>query len=281
MVKPETLSGYGEFSPDSVRSTCLYIATKFGDFVDDFVIVGGLAPSLLVDQSTAEVAHDSHAGTLDLDVGLSLAILDHERYRDFRERLIDAGFEPDVNERGNRTNQRWRTTFEPLTTVDFLIAAGGGRETGGELIHIDRGFAAVVNECLHLAFEDRQRVSLSGTTPLGENATREVWVCGPGSFTVLKTLAFRNRGANKDAYDMTYVWRHLGVETVADFMSARLNDGCVRSAIETIKSDFTSIDNVGPRRAAEFLPQQPTDEIQADVIGLATRLLNLLGIEHH
>lgn len=279
MIKPRTLSGYGEFNLDSVRATCLYVATKFGDFIDDFVIVGGLAPSLLVDQSTPNVMLDPHAGTMDLDVGLSLAILDRERYRDFRERLADAGFEPDENDRGNQTNQRWRTSFAPRTTVDFLIPSGVGHEVGGELIHIERGFAAVVNECLHLAFEDRQKVSLSGTTPFGEEATREVWVCGPGSFTVLKTLAFQNRGMNKDAYDLTYVWRHLGVDVVADFLKSRQGDGCVQSAISTIQRDFGSFDSVGSRRAAEFTLDVPDDEMQADVVGLATRLLNLLGIE--
>jgi hypothetical protein len=35
---------------DRVRSTCLYVATKLGDLLDDLVVVGGPVPSLLIDQ---------------------------------------------------------------------------------------------------------------------------------------------------------------------------------------------------------------------------------------
>ena len=31
-----------------VRQTCLYVAAKLGDLLDDLVVVGGLVPSLLV-----------------------------------------------------------------------------------------------------------------------------------------------------------------------------------------------------------------------------------------
>ena len=86
----------------------------------------------------------------------------------------------------------------------------------GRLKHILPNFAAFVIPGLHMAFCDRQRVVLQGRTPSGEEAQREIWVCGPGAFTVLKALAFENRGANKDAYDTAYVWRGLGVERTAE-----------------------------------------------------------------
>ena len=47
--KPSTIQGYGGDSLVRVRSTCLYVATKLGDLLDDIVVVGGLVPSLLVD----------------------------------------------------------------------------------------------------------------------------------------------------------------------------------------------------------------------------------------
>ena len=50
--KPETRDEYSGGSLALVRSTCLYVATKLGDMLDDIVIVGGLVPSLLVDQNT-------------------------------------------------------------------------------------------------------------------------------------------------------------------------------------------------------------------------------------
>ena len=118
---------------------------------------------------------------------------------------------------------------------------------------------------------------LSGRTILGERAARHVWVCGSASFTVLKALAFRNRGINKDAYDLVYTWRGLGIETVARDIEPFLDDPYVDRALAIIKEDFTDHDAPGPRRAAAFVTGGADDEIQADVAGLARRLLSRLA----
>ena len=70
--KPSTIQGYGGDSLARVRSTCLYVATRLGDLLDDIVVVGGLVPSLLVDQEEPVPGVEAHAGTLDLDMGLAL-----------------------------------------------------------------------------------------------------------------------------------------------------------------------------------------------------------------
>ena len=43
--KPATAAGYRSEYLDLVRATCLYVATKLGDLMDEIVIVGGLVPS--------------------------------------------------------------------------------------------------------------------------------------------------------------------------------------------------------------------------------------------
>lgn len=278
-VKPNSSAGYRASDYLAIVSTCLYVATKLGDYRDDMVIVGGLVPSLLVDQTQSLPNFESHSGTMDLDVGLSLAILDEKRYEGLTARLRGAGFEPDHNEQGNRSMQRWRTKFDPPVTIDFLIPVSSNADLGGSLKHIERDFAPLVNECLHLAFEDRKLVTLNGKTPLGESASRDIWVCGPGAFTVLKASAFENRGENKDAYDLTYVWRYLGVDQVAKSLIPHLRDPAVVNAIEIIERDFTSHNGVGARRAAEFELGTADDDIQADVVGLANALLTSLSGE--
>ena len=137
---------------------------------------------------------------------------------------------------------------------------------------------AVVTPGLHLAFQDRRQVRLSGQTILQENASRDIWVCGPGSLTVLKALAFGDRGANKDAYDLAYVWRALGVDEIAEFLAPLLGDPVVAHALSIIREDFTDHNGIGPRRATAFQPGVPSDETQADVVGMATRLVSLLGV---
>ena len=46
--KPTVAAGYSPAAVQLVQAASLYIATKLGDLRDDFVIVGGLVPSLIV-----------------------------------------------------------------------------------------------------------------------------------------------------------------------------------------------------------------------------------------
>jgi hypothetical protein len=46
--KPSFASEYLREQVELVRQTCLYVATKLGDLLDELVVVGGLVPSLLI-----------------------------------------------------------------------------------------------------------------------------------------------------------------------------------------------------------------------------------------
>jgi len=203
--KPTTAGGYRSEQVALVKPTCLYIATKLGDIMDELVVVGGLVPSLLINQDSLPEGADAHVGTMDLDIGLTLVLLDTKRYKTLTERLRASGFSQDINEEGHPTRQRWKIEREEKVTVDFLIQPSLPGDRGGKLRNIEADFAAVIAPGLHLAFQDRERISLSGQTIMGEQAAREVWICGPGAYVVLKALAFNLRGENKDAYDLFYV----------------------------------------------------------------------------
>ena len=99
-------------------------------------------------------------------------------------------------------------------------------------------------------------------------------VCGLGALLVLKALAFRNRGANKDAYDLIYVLRGTGIEETANSLRRLAGDPYVEDALAILRQDFTSHDGLGPRRVAQFLTNGPADDIQADVVGDALALLS-------
>ncbi len=200
--KPTTAAGYETKQAELVRATCLYVATKLGDLMDDLVVIGGLVPSLIIDQDKLPDETDAHVGTMDLDIGLTLTLLDEGRYRTLTERLRRAGFEQDVNDDGNPTRQRWKIQKLDKVTIDFLIPPSRASDRGGTLRNIEADFAAVIAPGLHLAFRDRKQIRLEGQTIMGENATRDIWVCDAGAFVVLKALAFRSRGENKDAYDL-------------------------------------------------------------------------------
>jgi hypothetical protein len=46
-----------------VRQTCLYVATKLGDLLDELVVVGGLVPSLLIPEESVPRGEDIHVET--------------------------------------------------------------------------------------------------------------------------------------------------------------------------------------------------------------------------
>ncbi|MEI6036222.1 MAG: hypothetical protein WCS65_18300 [Verrucomicrobiae bacterium] len=82
LEKPTTAAGYPRDQVARVKATCLYLATKLGDIMDELVVVGGLVPSLLIDQEHLPEKVAPHVGTLDLDLGLAFALVGEQRYQE-------------------------------------------------------------------------------------------------------------------------------------------------------------------------------------------------------
>ena len=242
------------------------------------LVVGGLVPSLLIPDESLPAGEDVHIGTTDLDLGLSLAILDTKRYEDLSLRLNRADFKPDENEEGNPILQRWKITPSAglKVTLDFLIPPSLAADKGGDLRHIQKDLAAVITPGLRLAFRDKQKVSLKGVTLFGEKANRDIWVCGPGAFVVLKALAFDQRGENKDAYDLYFVIRNYGrsIDDVCRCISPLLEEVETKKAFAILNRDFLEPDGIGPSRVAQFQYRGPNAHLQADVAGYVKELLS-------
>jgi hypothetical protein len=182
---------------------------------------------------------------------------------------------------GNPTLQRWKITpaADLKVTLDFLIPPSLAADKGGELRHIQKDLAAVITPGLHLAFQDKQKVSLKGVTLLGEKASRNIWVCGPGAFVVLKALAFDQRGESKDAHDLYYVIRNYssGVDDVCKCLSPLLKEVETKKALEILNRDFSQSDGVGPSRVSHFQYRGSNADLQADVAGFVKELLTRCG----
>jgi len=112
----------------------------------------------------------------------------------------------------------------------------------------------------------------------GEEAARDVWVCGPGAFVVLKALAFKGRGENKDAYDLFYVLENYGQELITDVANALrplLAHEAAKKAMAILEEDFSAPSALAPRRAGDFLGRTDA-EFLADRAGLVKELLRQL-----
>lgn len=274
--KPRHRSGYTAEDTELVRAACLTVAVTLGAYIDDLVVVGGLVPALLIDTDRAAPTEDLHPGTNDLDLGLSLAVLDDQRYAAISERLRAERFKPDESESGNPTVQRWK---RGTLKIDFLIPRPEDGANGGRIHNLEPDFGAIITPGLELAFAERVSVHIDGTTLDGHSAVRDIPVCGPAAFVVLKALAFGDRGEPKDAFDLAYVLRHApdGRPAVAVRLRAHAVDhaAIVGQAIEELERDFASVGSIGPRRAAEFehLDPDDQDEAAADAHGYIDDLL--------
>jgi hypothetical protein len=271
---------YSQEQTELIRAATLTAATILGDYMDDLAVVGGLVPSLLIPPTALPADAVPHVGTMDLELGLDLAILDDHRYEGIATRLRDSGFVPDTSEKGNEVRQRWSHSRNPLAKIEFLIPPVNAEAVPGKLQPLERGLAAFIIEGLEVAFTERVGVRLDGTTLFGETTSRVIPVCNPGAFIVLKALAFRNRGKFKDAYDLYYMTRNFGngTEDVAHFLGPLIDTDPGRRAIGILREDFLDERALGPMRVALFATGAGEAEMQADVVGFISELLRATGV---
>lgn len=150
-----------DYTPEQLarsRQTLLQVLCALGDAGDDVVLVGGLVPSLLINQAEAAARDEAHVGSVDVDLGLHLAVLSDDRYETLADRLRRSDFEPDVSPKGNPTRQRWRYAPggepgpEPVV-IDFLIDDAPA-DTTGSPFGLTSDLAGIATRGLALAFED-------------------------------------------------------------------------------------------------------------------------------
>lgn len=271
MDEPTTRDGYPADLAIQARRMCLYVATVLGSLLDQIVIVGGLVPYLIVEQGGDD--RELHVGTRDLDLGLSIGLLNGGQYHEVASQLREAGFSPDKNDEGNETRQRWRLGTEAIT-VDFLIA--GAR--GGSMQSLENDFAAIILPALPVAFIDVVDVVIDDELPTGGRAKRTIRVCGAGAFVVLKAHAIRGRAKNKDAYDLVYLLQNYGLgvaDVVARFALVAAHPAA-GAALTILAEDFESVDHLGPRRHATFLGDPMNAEFRQDALGAVQEFLRVV-----
>lgn len=275
--KPTTAAGYQPAFLERARQTCLQVAAVLGDMTDDLVLVGGLVPSLIVAQEALPPGAEPHIGTMDVDLGLALGLLDEGRYQELSVRLRRAGFGPDATDGRRKTRQRWVWRGSRGVSLDFLVPPSKPTDRGGTIRGFEKDFAALIAPGLPLAFLDRTKVTLAGLTLQGEHAEREMWVCGAAAFVALKALAFRSRGENKDAYDLYYVLRNygLGPRTVAESFLPLGEDAAAQEALRILDADFGAPHAIGPMRVAAFLGRSRDEALLADVAAFAREFVHL------
>jgi hypothetical protein len=266
-----------EYTPESLQravATCLTIAQVLGDTImSDAVLVGGLVPTLLYAGIAPAPDLGAHVGTLDVDLAMDLVIFDEERYEEVAACLRRADFAPEETVEGNVRRQRWGATNG--AKVDFLLPPVPPDKMGGKLQSLTKEFAALTMLGLDLAIKYRQLHEVSGIDLQERNVTREIPLCPPNVFVVLKALAIRGRKKAKDAYDIHYVLKHdpAGPDAIGRSLIPLLDQGAVRSALSSLRRDYNDVDGRGPQDVCSFLGQRGDDALAGDALAHVLALL--------
>jgi hypothetical protein len=260
-VKPAKRSGYPLGQHGILRASCLELARVLPlPIADHVTLIGGAVPSLRV----PPVPGDPHPGTLDLDLGLELGIGDPTLLTKIEAQLTQAGFGPGVDKAGHETRDTWRypnDAVAPKITLDLI--AGGPSSWLPEI---------------RFAFQDRDRLSISGQDFGGRDSTGELWVCGIASFVLLKGLAFRRRQEPKDAFDLYWCLRHWPNvwNELQQRMAIFMRDDRAREILGYLTDDFEE-EGPGAEAAARFAAGTSEDQVRADATGLVGRMLTIVG----
>ena len=238
-------------------------------------IVGGLVPTLKVPIPPTGV--DPHPGTADLDLLLSIHLLDGETaqyYDSIVDGLTQLGMKP-AREDGHQRKWRWIGRLNGIrVTVEFLCPLrphpkSVERPLKGTVaernIAPDGRITAVPVTWGKLVFDDTEIHERRVRTSEGE-VTFPFPVAGITSWLCLKSDAMVNRAKTKDAFDVVWLIAALSPEATAQMVaSSPLLSGIHRDEVIIqlrllVDDRFRDIESVGPVSYALFHHAQGSDE---------------------
>jgi hypothetical protein len=267
--KPSSHTGYTYDQTELSERVLLDVWSRLGDYREHLVLVGGLAPRYIVGQRAVP-----HCGTMDVDLGISVAVADLNAYASIRETLVDRmGFSPGLNPAGREQRHSFGKEINGIeVNIDFLTTKYDGPDDS-LMREVEQELSAIQVEGLGLAFDDPLVVPIRGELLEGGMTTENVQVCRPIPFVILKALAYENRREPKDVYDLVYVLQ-FAIESTEDGdvggprrLAERLrkeeaSQASFLHAIASMQRHFSSPMENGPTKYGAFL-ENPGDGIQA------------------
>lgn len=256
----------------------LELWTILAGFADAMTIVGGSAPPLL----TGDRAEDPYIGTLDVDLVVDPISVPEEVYRTIGELLRERGYvQLDQPFRWLRS-----VTVEDRSIdveVDLLAPATPRSGTGHRHERIGGEPLARRTEGAELVRSGHVEREIGGVLPDGRSHRVAVRVATPAAFVILKALAMGQRDKPKDAYDIDYVLRHIGIDEVVAGIREFGGIEPVKKALAVLAERFSSIDAIGPGSVAIYrrvaLGSGEADQFQALAYAHVEQLLERVRAE--
>lgn len=283
MNEPRAARDYAEREVQAAYSVLIELGQILHPFADEFVIVGGSVPWLLLDE-----AAPPHLGSLDVDIGLDPEAMGEGRYATLVETLEKAGYQRDLRElkpfqmlREVPVDER-----EPIPVVIDLLAPKGKKLKGSRPPKVPGLRVQQIDGC-GIAIAHHHSKELSGRMPDGRHNSVEIPVASIAALLVMKGYALIGRDKMKDAYDIYYSIRNYpgGPGKLGEECQELLNDPVAKEGFEHIKRKFYSRDSFGPETVRGFLDEAPPqftdldpEQVQTDAYGQVSAFLKSLGI---
>jgi hypothetical protein len=256
-AKPSTIAGYSQPATELAERVLLEVWSRLGDYRPHLVLVGGLVPRYLVPAMARIPVAQRHCGTMDVDLGISLAVAELETYRSIRDTLVGRlGFRPAINARGRQQRHSFVIDIEGTdVNIDFLTTRYQG--PGDSLMReVENELSAIQVEGLGLALNEPLEIALTGQRLAGGITTETIRVCRPVPYLVLKALAYERRREPKDAYDLVYVLTHHPSGPAALAAQIRTDERTAESfqkALVSLRAHYASPNHDGPTDHARFV----------------------------
>lgn len=258
MNKPQTYHEYSKEQTELAEQVLLEVWSRLGQYRSFLVLVGGLVPRYIVDQRKAAKQNAAHHGSMDVDLGISMAVKDLEAYHSIRETLFSLGFRQSTNERGNPQMHSFVKDINNVpVNIDFLTTEYDGPEDS-LMRGVKDELRAIQVEGLGLAFVNPLMIKITGKLLSGGNTEEEIRVCNFIPYIVLKALAFDKRREPKDAYDLVYVLQNAFDDPKQLARRATEDERKAHSflhAIQTLQNHFRTIEHNGPMSYERFTAQ--------------------------
>jgi hypothetical protein len=241
------VAGEEERSPQARARAELALCTLAAHIADDtapLIVLGGLMPAILTEGTGPQ-----HLGTSDVDMLLVVHLEQTAGLARVETALLTAGFEAETHQNGWRWRGRidgYPVKLEFLCDLDTepegIIAIPGCQTLRANNL---RGTGYVAHD-----FTTRE---LTADIPGRGPTTVTIRFAGLGGYLLIKCVAARYRGKDKDFYDLTFVLLHnrAGGPTAA---ARQLLDGNLADRLPALKSIFLevrerfySVTSVGPK----------------------------------
>jgi len=281
--EPQSANDYDDRTTAAVKSVLVEIGQLLGSHRENFAIIGGSVPWLLLRD-----AEMPHVGTIDVDLSLNAEALGDGKYATMIGTLLGNGYEQRPEE--TKKFQLVRRIVpndggEPIDVIiDFLMPREA--QITKNKPPLVAGFAVQRADSAGLAMLFSEMIKLDGAMPTGGTNRVEIAVCSIPAFLAMKGYALDGRKKQKDSYDIYYCVRNFpgGIAALVEACRPILADHRGETGYRHIAAKFEAIDGYGPTSVQNFvsessiLEDRTPNQWQRDAFGIVDRWLRELGI---